>query len=108
MESYLMGVDLGTTNVKAMIFDLEGNPLSKGEAGHYPILSTRMNWAEQDARVWWQDTADAIHQAVSRLPGDPRGIRGGLGQLPGHGDAAVGRIRRAAVQRAHLDGPPWG
>jgi xylulokinase len=74
MESYLMGVDLGTTNVKAMIFDLEGNPLSKGEAGHYPILSARMNWAEQDARVWWQDTADAIRQAVGRLPGDPRGI----------------------------------
>ncbi len=64
MEKYLMGVDLGTTNVKAAIYDLSGTLVARGEAGSYRIVSQRPNWAEQDARLWWQDTVLAIRQAL--------------------------------------------
>ena len=68
MREFLMGVDLGTTNVKAGIFDLKGRLISKGEAGSYKIISKQLNWAEQDARVWWNDTVTAIRKALENFP----------------------------------------
>ena len=35
MKNLLLGVDLGTTNVKAAIYDQDGSLISKGEAGSY-------------------------------------------------------------------------
>ena len=66
MKNYLLGVDLGTTNVKAAIYDLDGQLISMGEAGNYPIISKHMNWAEQDAGQWWDGTVEAIRQAIGR------------------------------------------
>lgn len=88
VKHFLMGVDLGTTNVKAVIYDLDGNFVSKGEAGNYPIISRHMNWAEQDAQIWWEDTAAAIRQAVEGLGGEKEEIAAvsvssqGMGVLP--------------------------
>lgn len=67
MKNFLLGVDLGTTNVKAVVYDLEGNQISSGEAGSYEIVSLHPNWAEQDARIWWQDTVKAIRMAVEGM-----------------------------------------
>lgn len=72
MKGYLLGVDLGTTNVKAAIYDLEGRLVSMGEAGSYEIVSAHPNWAEQDARIWWKDTVQAIRAAIQRF-GQPAG-----------------------------------
>lgn len=88
MKNFLMGVDLGTTNVKAVIYDLDGNFISKGEAGNYRIISKHMNWAEQDANIWWEDTAAAIRQALLEFGHDKEEIAAisvssqGMGVLP--------------------------
>ena len=88
MKNFLMGVDLGTTNVKAVIYDLDGNSISKGEAGNYPIISRHMNWAEQDANIWWEDTVTAIREALQGFGHDKGEIAAisissqGMGVLP--------------------------
>lgn len=88
MKSYLLGVDLGTTNVKAAIFDLEGNSVSTGQSGRYTIVTKYKNWAEQDANLWWTDTVDAIRQALGNFFGDCSEIAGvsvssqGMAMLP--------------------------
>lgn len=64
-----MGIDLGTTNVKAVIYEAETfKPVASGEAGHYKIISEYMNWAEQDGNIWWEDTQSAIRQAINAFP----------------------------------------
>ena len=88
MKGLLLGVDLGTTNVKASVYDLEGNLISKGEAGSYRIISRHMNWAEQDASLWWKDTVRAIRQALQGMVYDSSEIgciavsSQGMGVLP--------------------------
>lgn len=67
MEKYMLGVDLGTTNVKAMLFSESGRCAAKGEAGSYRTVSEHYNWAEQDPNVWWQDTARSIRQALGQV-----------------------------------------
>ena len=88
MERYLLGVDLGTPNVKAMVFSEKGDCIAKGEAGNYPIICEHYNWAEQDAGIWWKDTVSAIRQAVAGMPSGKGEIAGvcvssqGMAMLP--------------------------
>lgn len=67
MKKLLLGVDLGTTNVKAMLFSEDGECAAKGEAGSYQIISERYNWAEQNPHIWWDDTVKAIRQAIKQV-----------------------------------------
>ena len=62
--SYLLGIDLGTSSVKAVAFTVEGGIKGIGVA-EYPILTPRLGWAEQDPEQWWRATVDAVRQALS-------------------------------------------
>lgn len=115
MRQFLMGIDLGTTNVKAIVFDLEGNPVSRGEAGSYQIISNHANWAEQDANLWWSDTASAIRQAIAGFPYDAGEIAAvsvssqGMAMLPLDVDgrplclAHIWMDRRGVAEAAEID-----
>ncbi len=60
---YLLGLDVGTTGCKAMIFDLNGN--IKGYAFlEYGIICEKPGWAEQDPEYVWQLTKSVIRKAV--------------------------------------------
>ena len=62
--SYLMGIDLGTSSVKAVIMDLEGNIVGFGQQG-YDVCSPAPGWAEQDIEVLWTSAQTVIKQAVA-------------------------------------------
>ncbi len=66
----LIGLDIGTTGCKAILFDEEGRILSQA-AREYPILTPRPNWAEQDAEHVWNLAWGALKEAVSKNPGQP-------------------------------------
>lgn len=51
MGELIVGVDLGTTALKAGLFDLDGNLVGLGEAG-YPISRPRPEAAEHDPGSW--------------------------------------------------------
>jgi len=75
--NYLMGIDLGSTSLKAVVYDLEGNVVSTGSR---PTERFHPEPAHPEWTVWkpeqiWGDTARAIRDAVSLLD-DPRQIRG--------------------------------
>ncbi|MBD3307689.1 hypothetical protein GF339_14735 [candidate division KSB3 bacterium] len=67
MEQLLLGVDVGTTGVKAVIFDLEGHLQASGQAEH-PIAHPHPGWAEQHPEDWWEATCQAIQQALAAVP----------------------------------------
>jgi xylulokinase len=58
-----LGIDLGTSSVKALVVDVEGNVRGTGSA-EYPILRPYPGWAEQDPDAWWSAAVEAVQQAV--------------------------------------------
>jgi xylulokinase len=89
----LVGLDVGTTGVKALALAPDGTVTATAEE-EYPLSTPRPGWAEQDPEDWWR----ASEQALARL-GLPEVAGIGLsGQM--HGlvvlDAA-GRVLRPAI-----------
>lgn len=71
METYLAGIDIGTSGAKGMIFDLKGNALGTGYR-EYPCSYPRPGWVEQDADLLVESTIQALAEAV-RESGVPAG-----------------------------------
>jgi xylulokinase len=77
----LLGIDLGTSSVKAVVIDESARVLSV--ASHeYPILTPHPGWAEQDPQAWWKSTVLAVRQAVTEAAVPIAGI-GLSGQMHG-------------------------
>jgi len=64
MGQFLLGVDLGTSNVKAVLFDTQGRVVSSSSR-ELAIISKRPSEAEQDMEEVWQETAQAIAQCIA-------------------------------------------
>ena len=47
----LLGVDLGTTNCKAIVYDVNGNKVAESQV-EYPTHHPKPLWAEQDPQDW--------------------------------------------------------
>lgn len=84
----LLGIDLGTSGVKAALFAAEDGHVVADAFMEYPLYHPHPGWAEQQPAEWWQATvmairaclADAAKQGVQ--PADVRGV-GISGQMHG-------------------------
>ncbi|HEU5230879.1 MAG TPA: xylulokinase [Ktedonobacteraceae bacterium] len=68
----LLGVDLGTTGVKAALFAAEDGHVLADAFVDYPLFHPHPGWAEQDPADWWRATTAAIRACLSA--GEARGI----------------------------------
>ncbi len=80
--AYLIGIDIGTSGTKTVLFDEAGNKLSS-KTVEYPMYQPYNGWAEQEARDWWEATVTGISAVTAGI--DKNDIRGiGLsGQMHG-------------------------
>lgn len=62
---YLVGLDIGTTGCKAVVFDLEGNIKGQGFK-EYDVLCTKPAWAEQDAEYVWHTAKMVMREAIAK------------------------------------------
>ena len=83
----LLGIDLGTSSVKAVVCSLEGQIAGIGTA-EYPILTPRPGYAEQDPEDWWLATVKAARQGLREAAGAQVAGVGLSGQM--HGFVAIG------------------
>lgn len=65
MRKYLLGLDVGTTGVKAMVVGTDGEIISSGYR-EYPCVYPNANWVEQSASKVVQSTFEACKEAVSK------------------------------------------
>ena len=74
---YLMGIDLGSTSLKAVIYDLNGNVVASGSrpTERFHPYPDHPEWTVWQPEQIWEGTAAAIQDAISQLP-DPEHIRG--------------------------------
>ncbi|NTV90667.1 MAG: xylulokinase, partial [Clostridiales bacterium] len=50
---FYLGIDLGTSSIKALLADEAGRVLDSESEG-YPLLLPRENWSEQEPEAWWE------------------------------------------------------
>ena len=55
----LIGLDVGTTGVKAIAISPDGEVLARAERG-YPLSMPQPGWSEQDPEDWWQASQAAL------------------------------------------------
>ena len=64
-DNYLLGMDLGTTNVKAMIMDEYGNVAASASRANTLIVPEPNN-AEQDSNLWWKNTVEILQEVTQK------------------------------------------
>ncbi|MDR1833623.1 MAG: hypothetical protein LBQ92_03075, partial [Propionibacteriaceae bacterium] len=74
MSDYVVGIDVGTTGSKAMVFDLGGNIIGKGYR-EYKLDEPKPNWVEVGAQFILDITFEAVKEAVEDSGVDPADIK---------------------------------
>ncbi|PZD95827.1 xylulokinase [Paenibacillus sambharensis] len=73
--SYVIGIDLGTSAVKALLIDRDGK--IRGEASvSYPLFHEHSGWSEQRPEDWVEGTLQAIRDAVAAAGIEPSEVEG--------------------------------
>ena len=57
VDSYLLGMDCGTTNIKAIILGEDGTVVAEASRPS-KFMNPGPNMHEQDANEWWSNTID--------------------------------------------------
>ncbi len=66
----LIGLDIGTTGCKAIVFRDDGAILARASR-RYPIQTPRPNWAEQDAELVWRLAWETLAETTAQVREDP-------------------------------------
>ena len=81
---YTVGIDIGTSGTKTVMFDVNGTKIASATV-EYPLYQPRNGWAEQEAADWWRASAESCKAVVEKSGVDPRDISavGLSGQMHG-------------------------
>ena len=75
MAAYLLGIDIGTSSCKIVLFDRDGNVKST-ETGEYKVYYPNEGWAEQDPDEWWNAVCESTKKVIEKSGIDPSDIAG--------------------------------
>lgn len=60
---YVIGIDLGTTGLKTVIFSREGDVIASAYR-EYPLSQPKNGWAEQDPELWWIAAKETLNEVL--------------------------------------------
>ena len=63
MEKYLLGIDVGTTGTKTILFTDEGEVISHAYRS-YPLSNLRVGESEQNPLDWWKAICETVHEVT--------------------------------------------
>ena len=72
---YLLGVDLGTSGTKTVLFDVNGQAIAS-ETVEYPLHQPQNGWAEQAPEDWWDAARTTIRSVIEQSGVDAKDIKG--------------------------------
>ena len=72
---YYLAIDLGTTGCRSILFDEELNVIGQAYE-EYGLITTKENWVEQDAELWWELTLRTMEKAIGSVDIDAKQIMG--------------------------------
>lgn len=85
MQSYVLGVDVGTGGTRALVISDRGQIVASATEEHEPFASPEIGWAEQHPEDWWRACGIAVRNALASavLPADQIACVGFSGQMHG-------------------------
>ena len=63
---YYIGVDLGTSAVKLLLMDQEGQVVNI-VSREYPLSFPHPGWSEQNPEDWWEQSKEGIRELISKI-----------------------------------------
>ena len=64
---YVLGIDVGTTALKAIALEREKGIVAQTGMAH-ELLSLQSGWAEEDPERWWTTTLESIRKLLKVIP----------------------------------------
>ncbi len=68
MQEAILGIDVGTSATKAILFDLAGSEVAVASQS-YPFLTPQPGWVEQDSEAVWQALLHVLRSVVEQASG---------------------------------------
>ncbi len=65
MAEYLLGIDIGTSSCKIVLFNKDGS-VAASETGEYKVYYPEEGWAEQDPDEWWKAVCDSTKRTIEK------------------------------------------
>jgi len=72
---YLIGIDVGTSGTKTVLFDENGTAKNSATV-EYPLYQPQNGWAEQDTDDWWYACTKSLKTVVTESGVNPADIAG--------------------------------
>jgi len=72
---FLIGVDLGTSGLKTVLFSEDGRIISSASM-EYPLSQPHNGWAEQDPADWWNAAVHTLREVLDKSGVRPEDIVG--------------------------------
>ena len=98
MTDVILGIDLGTTEVKAGLVTLDGRLVALARAGYGLDVGHGPGWAEQDPGAWWSAVVGAVRQ-LHRVAADAGGAEIVAIGVDGHGPTLAAVDERGEATR---------
>ncbi|NLO94358.1 MAG: xylulokinase [Clostridiaceae bacterium] len=73
--AYLLGIDVGTSGTKTVLFDASGNTIASNTQ-EYPLYQPKNGWAEQEPEDWWKASYISIQNVLRKSGIDASEIKG--------------------------------
>jgi len=75
MGTYLLGIDIGTSSCKIVLFKKNGDVIAT-ETGDYNVYYPHEGWAEQNPDEWWKAVCESTKKVIDKSGIDPADIAG--------------------------------
>lgn len=72
---YLLGIDLGTSGTKTVLFDTNGVAVASATV-EYPMYQPQNGWAEQAPQDWWNACVSTVRTVLSQSGAAPQSVKG--------------------------------
>ncbi len=79
--SYLIGIDIGTSGTKSVLF--KGNKVVASHMAEYPVYQPENGWAEQNPEDWWNATCETVRKITESIDSTEIAGIGLSGQMHG-------------------------
>lgn len=73
-KKYVIAIDSGTQNIRAILFDRNGNEVASAQAPIEPYFSLHPGWAEQDPADYWTKLCRATRALMKKVKISPEAI----------------------------------
>lgn len=72
---YILGIDLGTSGTKTVLFDEHGKNVASSTV-LYDLIQPQNGWAEQDPHDWWNAAVTTINEVIKKSNVSVKDIKG--------------------------------